>query len=78
MCERIEIWHTIYNHLLEDTTASSNGSRVRDYGRFSVRWADGKEGVPARYTARIAAAYPLQADGKVLLRFPRFFVVAIK
>jgi trans-aconitate 2-methyltransferase len=31
---------------------------------------------PDRYSAELTRAYPAQPDGKVLLRFPRMFVVA--
>ena len=32
----------------------------------------------AAYLKRIRAAYPPLADGRVLLKFPRLFIVAVK
>jgi trans-aconitate 2-methyltransferase len=36
------------------------------------------EAFTAAYRARVAALYAPMADGRVLFRFPRLFVVAVK
>jgi trans-aconitate 2-methyltransferase len=37
-----------------------------------------RRGFLAEYTTRIASAYPPRHDGRVLLRFPRLFIVAMR
>lgn len=77
VCRSVDLWSTTYAHVLDGVDAivawlSSTG--LRPY--LSRLDAPGQREFLDRYRAAIAGAYPVHADGKVLLRFPRRFVVA--
>jgi trans-aconitate 2-methyltransferase len=76
---RVDIWHTIYNHPMENAAGIVEwvkGTGLRTY--LDRVPAENREAFLADYTARIAKAYPAMADGRVLFRFPRMFMVAVK
>jgi trans-aconitate 2-methyltransferase len=78
LCRHLDIWHTHYNHLMKDAAGVVEwfkGSSLRPY----LAALDGptRAAFTARYTDEIARAYPALADGKVMLKFPRLFIVAV-
>lgn len=75
-CSTLDIWETSYVHPLggpEEIVQWFEGSGLRPY----LELLDDHERAEflARYRKEIAA-YPRQSDGKVLLRYPRLFLVA--
>jgi trans-aconitate 2-methyltransferase len=73
----VDVWHCIYNHVLDSPQAIVEW--VKSTGLRPFLDALAPEERPQfleLYRARLEKAYHTRVDGKVLLRFPRLFIVA--
>ncbi|MGA9600811.1 MAG: trans-aconitate 2-methyltransferase [Methylocystis sp.] len=72
-----EIWQTTYVHALDGPGGIVEwfaGSALRPF--LDPLRPREREAFLARYKEELAAAYPMQSNGKVLLRYPRLFFIA--
>lgn len=77
-CE-VDIWQTTYVHALAGQDAIVAWFRSTGLKPYVDPLAgDEREAFLARYRETIAACYPVELDGKVLLRFPRLFILAVR
>ena len=79
LASHLDVWHIVYNHVMAGPQAIVEwfkGSALRPF--LDALDAPSREAFVNDYTARIAKEYPARYDGKVLLRFPRLFIVAAR
>ena len=79
LCRRIDIWHTHYNHIIESHVGVVEwfkGSSLRPF--LAPLAPEMRDMFTAQYTDEIRLAYPTRYDGKIMLKFPRLFILAVR
>ncbi|KAJ5789143.1 uncharacterized protein N7518_006154 [Penicillium psychrosexuale] len=79
VCSRVDVFETSYYHSLESHEAIIEWVKGTGLRPFLEPLVDGEEAAfLADYLRRLRAAYPVSFDGRVLLKYPRLFLVAVK
>lgn len=79
-CESIDIWHTLYQHVLPGPASIVEWVKGTGLMPFLNALPDQevREVYLKAYEQRLSEVYPPLVDGKVMLRYPRLFVVATR
>lgn len=78
-CSQVDVWRTTYVHALPGPDAIVEWVKSTGLRPFLAPLAPAdKRRFLSQYREEVAAAYPPLADGRVLLPFPRLFVVAVR
>src|SRR5262245_48740425 len=75
----LDIWHAHYYHPLANAAEIGEwfkGSALRPY--LEMLKPDARQAFMTDYVSRVANVYTPMTDGRVLLRFPRLFIVAVR
>ncbi|KAF1925296.1 trans-aconitate 2-methyltransferase [Didymella exigua CBS 183.55] len=78
--DKVEIWRTKYGHVLEDAHAIAEWVKGTGLQPYLQRMDDEniKQEYLKAYEEKLKEAYPQLVDGKVLLGYPRLFVLAVR
>ncbi len=79
LCSHLDIWHTHYNHIMSNHAGVVEwfkGSSLRPF--YSALEGVMRKQYLAAYSDAIARAYSVRYDGKVILKFPRLFILAVR